>query len=519
MDDGRKKKSLVSLPPSTCFLTPHRLSGGRALRLVAEGMAEEILVGAVSDLPRGQRLLVKAADGRNIAVINAKGSYFAVDNACYHHGGPLLNGDIEELGGHPCIVCPWHSYKIALDTGEGMYYGLDIPDGGGAPRQCVKSKGVKQRVHHVVVRGGNLYCVVNAESADIESDRYALMPLANREAPSLKATGSGGPKIHSGFALGSLPEGGPPPSGMLMRAPTGWKYPPPASAQLPVKCVKQFPGSADGVVACFVFDKASPFAQQVILHAGMWVKLRIPSTPVAGGGSTQPLSGGSSNHATVERQWTITQVRGGCGGWFTITVKRHPGGIGSNWLHSGAALGIALEATFGGDFTLTNIRPTLASGRLLMVSAGIGITPMFAALKSIADDELAVDIGPALHIRHLHSCRDALRETPYLDDFFRWNRRYGEKSVAVDPFSYEIQLFSSQATTPPTTATIAQDDRVIRGRITPSHLLAAYDHLSDHGAVAVAVMLCGPTSFMDEVRRCLTAERLVAHTSIFSEDF
>eukprot|EP00757_Euglenozoa_sp_SAG-D1_P024410 gene24410-1565_t len=59
------------------------------------------------------------------------------------HGGPLLNGDIEDYGGHPCVSCPWHGYKIGLDTGEGYYLGLTAD----FKTQEVKSKGRKQRVH------------------------------------------------------------------------------------------------------------------------------------------------------------------------------------------------------------------------------------------------------------------------------------------------------------------------------------------------------------------------------------
>ena len=39
---------------------------------------------------------------------------------CFIAGGPLHLGDIEELGEAkiPCIVCPWHSWKYSLSTGE-----------------------------------------------------------------------------------------------------------------------------------------------------------------------------------------------------------------------------------------------------------------------------------------------------------------------------------------------------------------------------------------------------------------
>jgi hypothetical protein len=41
-----------------------------------------------------------------------------MDAACYHHGGPLGDGAIEDLGGATCVSCPWHKYRITLG-GEG----------------------------------------------------------------------------------------------------------------------------------------------------------------------------------------------------------------------------------------------------------------------------------------------------------------------------------------------------------------------------------------------------------------
>lgn len=34
---------------------------------------------------------------------------------------PLGIGDIEEVEGAKCIVCPWHAYKVSLETGEKLY--------------------------------------------------------------------------------------------------------------------------------------------------------------------------------------------------------------------------------------------------------------------------------------------------------------------------------------------------------------------------------------------------------------
>lgn len=70
---------------------------------------------------------------------------YAMDHGCYHHGGPLVDGEIEDFGNTLCVSCPWHKYKISLQTGECLYVGLDFT----TKTQLVKSKGIKQRVHPI----------------------------------------------------------------------------------------------------------------------------------------------------------------------------------------------------------------------------------------------------------------------------------------------------------------------------------------------------------------------------------
>ncbi len=51
--------------------------------------------------------------GRTVTVLLHEGKYFAIDSACFHMGGPIGEaGDIEELAGNACIVCPWHGRKV-----------------------------------------------------------------------------------------------------------------------------------------------------------------------------------------------------------------------------------------------------------------------------------------------------------------------------------------------------------------------------------------------------------------------
>lgn len=151
------------------------------------------------------RLLVKYGQ-RSIAVIYYKNRFFAMDNACYHHGGPLLMGDIEDVGGHMCLVCPWHRYPISLETGEGLYVGLEFGSVNAAagavvqdirapkssrfssrpalqPVPQIKSKGYVQRVHRVEVRGDNVVVILNTSPDEIASDYYLGKEIENAQEP------------------------------------------------------------------------------------------------------------------------------------------------------------------------------------------------------------------------------------------------------------------------------------------------------------------------------------------------
>lgn len=50
--------------------------------------------------------------GRKILLARRHGRVFATDAHCFHMGGNLWEGDIEDVGGHACVVCPLHRYKV-----------------------------------------------------------------------------------------------------------------------------------------------------------------------------------------------------------------------------------------------------------------------------------------------------------------------------------------------------------------------------------------------------------------------
>ena len=76
---------------------------------------------AVSDVALGTAKLV-AVDGKEIALFNVDGTFYALDNECPHRGGPLGEGELEG-----CIVtCPWHAWQYDVRTGESITDDLKV---------------------------------------------------------------------------------------------------------------------------------------------------------------------------------------------------------------------------------------------------------------------------------------------------------------------------------------------------------------------------------------------------------
>ncbi|MGA2394006.1 MAG: Rieske (2Fe-2S) protein [Candidatus Lustribacter sp.] len=83
-------------------------------------------VGPVAEIKPGTAKTV-AVDGREIAVFNAGGTFYAVDNYCPHQGGLLSEGWLEGT----TITCPWHAWCFSLIDGEmtiGKFASVDVFD-------------------------------------------------------------------------------------------------------------------------------------------------------------------------------------------------------------------------------------------------------------------------------------------------------------------------------------------------------------------------------------------------------
>ena len=70
-------------------------------------------------------------------------------------------------------------------------------------------------------------------------------------------------------------------------------------------------------------------------------------------------------------------------GQIEITIKKHPEGLVSNYLHDRATPGLVVQLSQAdGVFTLPTVRPD----RLLLISGGSGITPVASMLRTLCDE-------------------------------------------------------------------------------------------------------------------------------------
>jgi len=80
-------------------------------------MGDFVRVASVDEIPPGRAKTVVIGT-REIALFNAAGTFYALENTCPHQGGPLAEGWIEGS----TVTCPWHAWSFRMTDG-GMTLG------------------------------------------------------------------------------------------------------------------------------------------------------------------------------------------------------------------------------------------------------------------------------------------------------------------------------------------------------------------------------------------------------------
>jgi 3-phenylpropionate/trans-cinnamate dioxygenase ferredoxin subunit len=78
-------------------------------------LAEFVTVATTSDIEPGT-VKVYEAGGKQIAICNVDGTFYAIDDICTHDDGPLADGEL--LGDQ--IECPRHGALFDVKTGKAL---------------------------------------------------------------------------------------------------------------------------------------------------------------------------------------------------------------------------------------------------------------------------------------------------------------------------------------------------------------------------------------------------------------
>jgi stearoyl-CoA 9-desaturase NADPH oxidoreductase len=150
-------------------------------------------------------------------------------------------------------------------------------------------------------------------------------------------------------------------------------------------------------------------------------------------------------------------------GHIELTIKAHPQGVVSQYLHAAAEPGLVVGLSQAdGEFRLPQPRPD----KVLLISGGSGITPVMSMLRTLCDEGFAGDLT------FLHYGRSA-RAVPYRDEL-----------RALDAAHDNVRLVLAHT-----------DEGDLPGRFGQDHLDVAAPWYADG-----ETFVCGPPGLMDSVQ-------------------
>lgn len=140
----------------------------------------ETLSNAVKDT----RMHVKVR-GRFVSIIRYQQKLHCIDSVCYHMGGPLTLGDIEDIAGVSCVKCPWHHYYVGIDNGLRYHNSLIMENGKMVSQGWQPSNQPVHRIHHIEERNdGYIYVSIDESTfgdiGDVKSDHYAYSEVCGK---------------------------------------------------------------------------------------------------------------------------------------------------------------------------------------------------------------------------------------------------------------------------------------------------------------------------------------------------
>ena len=221
----------------------------------------------------------------------------------------------------------------------------------------------------------------------------------------------------------------------------------------PLRVTKVVPESTNVSSIYLSAEDGSPLPAA---KAGQYLTLRI-----TGAGQPAPV-----------RNYSLSSAPGA--GTYRISVKHEPGGAASGYLNCELRPGATMEAGAPrGDFVLEE-----GTGPVLLISAGIGVTPVLAMLHELAAARSTRDIW------WIYGARGP-REHPLAAE--------AQALLAALPQAHE-HVFYSRATPPERHRAHAAAGRLSKDKLTALAVPAS-----------ATAYVCGPAPFMADMQQALTA--------------
>ena len=98
-------------------------------------MSTMVKIARKSEISPGTALKAEV-NGKEIAIFNIDGNFYAIDDTCQHRGGPLSEGSCD----NHVVTCPWHGWEYDVTTGA-----------------CLTNSGVSQTKYDVKVEGDDIF--------------------------------------------------------------------------------------------------------------------------------------------------------------------------------------------------------------------------------------------------------------------------------------------------------------------------------------------------------------------------
>jgi len=236
---------------------------------------------------------------------------------------------------------------------------------------------------------------------------------------------------------------------------------------------------------------ADPGGSRLRFRPGQWADVALGAAEAQARRQRQPAAAsvGVGGYSFISAPESLPTVE------FAIQREAERGDAGdapavtsmTRWIHSGDCReGVELQLRAGGRFVLQPVRAGEAPEKLMLVAAGIGITPFLSFLRSSVNAEPASSAGALLsHVSLLYSVRGVSERGVFVEELEELHHQHG----------LHLRLF----------------DTAIAGRISRETLAEARE--------SSKIYLCGPPDFSAGLERVLVQELSVPRERVHYENW